>query len=263
MPTRKLCRLLPWFFVAFLWGAEQTPQQNAGAPGQTPPPQAPAPAQSANRTEKSNESVPQKKKDASKNRLFYVLPNFLTLEHASEAPRLTTADKFKLTARGCFDPFELLWYGALAGISQARDDEGYLGEGAKGYAERFGLRFADGTIEDFAVRAVFPSLLRQDPRYYQMGTGGFWHRLGYATSRILVTRSDAGNTQFNFSEILGSASAAAISSYTYHPRDERNVPNVMEIWVTQVSYDTLSYAIKEFWPDIQHRLHKAKSGQAQ
>ena len=54
----------------------------------------------------------------SKDRLFFTLPNFLTLENASNVPPLTTAEKFKVTARGTFDPVEYFWYGALAGIGQ-------------------------------------------------------------------------------------------------------------------------------------------------
>ena len=63
-----------------------------------------------------------------------------------------------------------------------------------------------GAIENFMTEAVFPTLLRQDPRFFQLGKGGFWKRTAYAVSRIFVTRTDSGHNQFNFSEILGSAS---------------------------------------------------------
>ena len=106
-------------------------------------------------------------------------------------------------ARGSFDYAEFLWYGALAGIGQAENSESAYGQGAEGYAERYGSEFADGTIEDFATKAVFPSLLRQDPRYFRLGKGRIGHRAWYAVSGVFITRSDNGRSQFNFSEIRG------------------------------------------------------------
>jgi hypothetical protein len=30
------------------------------------------------------------------------------------------------------------------------------------------------------------------------------------------------------------------------------------VWGTQVGYDTLTYVVKEFWPDIRRKLSKKK-----
>ena len=210
----------------------------------------------------SQKAPKQNTKGTSHDRLFFMLPNFLTLENAENAPPLTAGEKFKATARGSFDPVQLLWYGAQAGISQVRDSDSPYGQGVEGYAKRFGVHFADGTIENFFTRAIYPSLFHQDPRYYQLGKGGFFHRAGYAVSRVFVTRSDSGNRQFNFSEVLGSGSAAAISAFTYHPDESHTFGSVADIWGTQVAWDTLSYAIKEFWPDIRHKLHHSSSAQS-
>jgi hypothetical protein len=104
--------------------------------------------------------------------------------------------------------------------------------------------------------AVLPSLLREDPRFFQSSQGGFWHRTGYAISRIFVTRTDAGPEQFNYSEIVGSAISAAISTYSYHPRADRNLPNTASVWGSEVGYDTITIVVKEFWPDIRRKLRK-------
>lgn len=193
----------------------------------------------------------------SKDRLFYTLPNFLTVQNAGQLSPLTPGQKFKVVARGSFDYVEYPWYGALAGISQAENSDPSFGQGAAGYGKRYGEAFADGTIENFMVGAVLPSLLRQDPRFYQSGTGTFWRRSGYAISRIFVTRTDSGHEQFNFSEIIGSALSAGISTYSYHPRDDRNLPNTAAAWGTQVGLDTITIFVKEFWPDIRRKIsHK-------
>jgi hypothetical protein len=192
----------------------------------------------------------------SNDRLFFALPNFLTLENEGHVLPMTAGQKFKVVARGSFDPVQYFWYGFLAGISQAQNSEPGYGQGAAGYGKRYGATFADGTIENFMTGAVLPSLLRQDPRFFQSGKGGFGRRAGYAVSRIFVTRTDSGHQQFNFSEILGSAAAASISTYSYHPSDDRNFANTLSVWGSQVGYDTLTIVVKEFWPDIRRKLRK-------
>lgn len=195
-----------------------------------------------------------KKEGTSKDRLFYTLPNFLTLENAGQVPPLTTGQKFKVVARSSFDYVQIPWYGFLAGISQAQNSEPGYGQGAQGYGKRFGAAFADGTIENFMTSAVLPSLLRQDPRFFQNGKGGFWHRTGYAVSRIFVTRTDSGNSQANYSELLGSALSAGISTYSYHPHADKTLKNTASVWGTQLGYDTITYVVKEFWPDIRRKI---------
>lgn len=193
----------------------------------------------------------------SNDRLFNLLPNFLTLEDAGQRPPLTTGQKFNVVARSSFDYVIFPWYGLLAGISQAQNSEPGYGHGAVGYGKRYGAAFADGALEGFMTGAVLPSLLRQDPRFYQSSNGRFLHRLGYAVSRIVITRSNAGREQFNYSEIFGSAIAAGISTYTYHPKSDRTLSNTASVWGSQVGYDTISTVIKEFWPDIRRMLkHK-------
>src|SRR6266478_912252 len=192
----------------------------------------------------------------SKDRLFFTLPNFLTLENANQVPPLTARQKFKVVARSSFDYVQYPWYGFLAGISQAENSEPGYGQGAAGYGKRYGAAWADGTIETFWTSAIFPSVLRQDPRFFQSGKGGFWHRTGYAMSRVIITRDDSGRSQANFSEIIGSALSAGISTYSYHPRADRNLRNAASVWGSQVGYDTLVYFVREFWPDIRRKIRK-------
>ena len=197
----------------------------------------------------------QQETGTSNDRLFYTLPNFLTVE-TPNVPPLTTKQKFAVVTRSSFDYVEIPWYAFLSGISQAENSEPGYGQGAEGYGKRFGAAFADGTIENYMTAAVLPALLHQDPRFYQLGKGGFWHRTGYAVSRLLITRSDSGSKQFNFSEIAGSAAAAFICNYSYHPQDDQNVPNALSVWGSQVGYDAIAIVVKEFWPDIRRKLQK-------
>jgi hypothetical protein len=252
-----LCFLLSALVNLFLLAsaAQETPPSNPSAPqpAQTTPAQPAGQSKDAQDTKTSDTNA-----GTSKDRLFFALPNFLTLENAGQVPPLTAGQKFKVVARGSFDYILIPWYAALSGISQAENSEPGYGQGAEGYGKRFGAAFADGTIENFLTGAILPSVLHQDPRFFQESDGTFLHRTGYAISRIFVTRTDSGHQQFNFSEICGSAAAAAISTYSYHPSADRTLPNTASVWGTQVGYDTLTYVVKEFWPDIRRKLSKKK-----
>lgn len=190
-------------------------------------------------------------------RLFWALPNLLTVENAAHVPPLTAKQKFGMVARTAFDPVEYPYYAFVSAIGQAENSEPAYGQGWAAYGKRYGTSFADGTIENFMTSAVYPSLLKQDPRYYQLGQGSFLHRAGYAVSRILIIRTDAGTNQFNLSEVLGAGTAAGISN-AYHPAGDRTFPNTMSVWGTQMGWDTVSIVVKEFWPDIHHKFTKRK-----
>jgi hypothetical protein len=241
--------------------AQAAPASTEPTPSaQTQPAEAPAPkpAEPATKTKDSSAQDSNATKGTSNDRLFFALPNFLTLENSANVPPLTAGQKFKVVARSSFDPVQFVWYGFLSGISQAENSEPGYGQGAEGYAKRYGAAFADGTIENFMTSAVLSSLFRSDPRFFQSGQGGFVHRAGYAMSRILITRTDSGHQRFNFAEILGSAMAASISTYSYHPQADRTIANTASVWGSEVGYDTVTLVVKEFWPDIRRKLHKKK-----
>ena len=237
---RRMTTMLFWLLLLPLNQQEQLqgPVSDAAAPTPVRKPTKPA--------------APKDK--ASNDRLFFTLPNYFTLEKAGDAPPLTAADKFKMTARGAFDPMQVAFIGIQTGIGDAQGHDSGYGAGVEGYSKRLAVHFADSTIENFMTRAIMPTVLHEDPRYYQKGSGGFWRRSSYAVSRIFVTRTDSGATTFNFSEILGSGSAASISAYSYHLPGDHNLGSVASIWGTQVAYDALSYWLKEFWPDLRRKV---------
>ena len=242
-------------------GQNPAPPTAPQAAPQTAPPTAPqtAPASPPDKTKSAGGKTAPPTAGTSNDRLMFALPNFLTLENGANVPPLTAGQKFRVVARSSFDYVQIPWYGFLAGISQAENSEPGYGQGAAGYGKRFGAAAADGTIENFMTSAIFPSVFHQDPRYFQLGQGSFVHRAGYSVSRILIARTDSGHHQLNISEIFGSALAAAISTYSYHPRADKTLSNTAEVWGTEVSYDTLTIVLKEFWPDIRRAIRKKKN----
>jgi len=231
---------------------QNSPSADTASPGQSSPDDSKGdgkdPVIEPQQTPKPGENKPEN------DRLFFLLPNYLTVENARNVTPLTSGQKFKLVALGTFDPIEFPYVAILAGVDQAENQDPSYRQGFKGYAKRYGVGFADTTVENFMVGAIVPSILHEDPRYFQSGKGGFWHRSGYALSRMVITRTDSGKKQFNYAEWAGSAAAAAIS-VTYHPAADRSAGNAANVWVSQLWGDALSYEIKEFWPDIKRKLH--------
>jgi hypothetical protein len=240
---------------------QQTSQtQQAQPPQQTQDPAA-KPAEPADDKTKSDKKTPPCDPKASdchqeKDRIFSLVPNYqsVTIDPNKPLPPLTVGGKFKLAAKGAFDPGEFILIGALAAEDQITTDPKSLGQGWGSFGERYALNFADQTIGSFMTGAIFPSLLHQDPRYYRKAHGGFWRRSGYALSRTVVIRSDSGSRQFNASEIVGNGVAAGIAN-AYHPHDERSLTGTAATWGTDIAVDTLANWFKEFWPDIEKKLH--------
>ena len=226
----------------------QTPQQAPSAEKA-----APAAPDSQTESNPSKAATSQKKND---NRVFFVMPNFLTVENEPDAKPLRWKQKFAITAKGVFDPYEFGVVGILAGIRQAENAYPAFGQGVAGYSKRYGTALADQVDGNMMVGAVFPSILKTDPRYFQLGQGRFFHRVGYAISRLFVTRKDSGGHTFNVAESLGNGAAIAIAN-AYYPGSDRGVTSSANDWGVQMGIDAVGNELKEFWPDIhRHFAHR-------
>jgi hypothetical protein len=154
-----------------------------------------------------------------KQRLIGIVPNFYT-SYIYDAAPLTTKQKFSLTWRDTFDPTSFIGDAIGAGVEQANNSFSGYGQGATGYAKRYGALFANGRTSDFLSHAVFPSIFHQDPRYYYQGSGSVKSRFEHAASFAFVTRSDSGHSEPNYSYLLGDLSSAALSNL-YYPAANR------------------------------------------
>jgi hypothetical protein len=195
---------------------------------------------------------PKKKKD---DRMFYVMPNYLTVDGESQVAPVSWKEKFAMAAKGSFDPYEFTIVGIVAGIRQADNSYPAFGQGMSGYGKRYGTAFADQVDGNIMVGGVYPSILRIDPRYFRLGRGSFVRRSGYGIDRIFVARTDSGHFMFNVPEFAGNATAIAISNF-YYPEADRSWSSSLSDWGTQMGIDAFGNELKEFWPDIHHYLER-------
>jgi hypothetical protein len=184
-----------------------------------------------------------------------IVPDYDTVRNSNGVILpISARTKFWLATEDVFDPFSFVITGIYAGVSQLSHQYPEWGQGAAAYGKRYGGAFGDNLFGNYMTEGVWPVVLHQDPRYFRMGPKyGFWKRVGYSATRVIVTRGDSGARQFNFSEIIGNGAAAGISSM-YYPPSGRNTHAVMDKWALDVGSDAGFNILKEFWPDMRQKL---------
>ncbi len=226
--------------------------QTAPSPGTVP---SASPAQSGeNRPTQPSERerAAQELKQQEKQRILGVMPNFNTSDIQNAAP-LSPGQKFHLMLKTAVDPFQFVASGLDAGVSQAVNNFAGYGQGAQGYAKRFGAAYTDQFDALLWGNAILPSLLHEDPRYFRKGTGPFGKRLFYAVSSVVVTRNDNGTRGPNYAGVFGGLIAGGIAN-AYYPSTDRGLGLTFQRAFTISAEGALGAVFGEFWPDISRHL---------
>jgi hypothetical protein len=187
-------------------------------------------------------------------RIFGIIPNNRTVPATVEYQPIGSREKFKIAFADSADRGTVILAAGFAGGRQLMNTAPSFGQGVAGYARYFGTAYADLAIGNFMTEAIYPSLLRQDPRYFRRGAGSGWSRAGYALSRIFWTRADSGRYQFNYSEVIGNSTAVAISQ-AYYP-DNRTAGAAASALAIQLGTDMAGNLLKEFSPDLAHKFSR-------
>jgi hypothetical protein len=159
-------------------------------------------------------------KDQEKQRVLGLVPNFY-VSYVYNAVPLTSRQKFQLAWKTSVDPVSFALNGVIAGVQQSQNNFSGYGQGAEGYAKRYGAAYADFVSGTFIGSAILPLVLKQDPRYFYKGTGSKGSRILYALANAVICKGDNGRWQPNYSNIGGNIAASAISTL-YYPASEHN-----------------------------------------
>jgi hypothetical protein len=178
-------------------------------------------------------------------RLIGFIPNFY-VTYNWNAPPMSAAQKFKLSFRTVIDPYNFVISGIFAGVEQSTNSFAGYGQGAAGFGKRYGASLADGTVGSLLGGAVFPALLRQDPRYFYKGTGTVISRALYALSTAFVCRGDNGKWQPNYSSVLADIAAGAVSNVYYPASDRNGATETIELGLLNAAEDGISNLLEEF-----------------
>ena len=244
---------------------QSTPVSPAGPPT-TSVPDAPVPVAGADIKPgqpplTAQQRAEEQLKQQERQRIAGVVPNF-NVSYNKDAAPLSKKQKLKLAWRTATDPVAFGIAGFDAGLSQAENDFPGYGQGAQGYAKRFGASYADNFDGTILGNAIFPILLKQDPRYFRRGEGSFPSRLFYALSTTVWCKNDNGKWGPNFSNILGNLAAGGISNL-YYPSSDRGAGLTFERGLTVTAYGAFGGVFNEFWPDIARKVFKDKMAKLQ
>jgi hypothetical protein len=190
-------------------------------------------------------------------RILYVVPNFRAVSADQHLPPQTVKEKFKTAMLDSFDYSSFIFVAGQAAVAQANNSYPEFHQGAKGYGRYYWHTLADAINENTFVEFIIPSLTHQDTRYYTLGKGDFVKRVGYAFSRVAITRTDGGNETFNVSEILGAGAFSGVANL-YYPSQERTLTKTYQRWITNLAIDGCTFVFKEVWPDINNAVFHQK-----
>jgi hypothetical protein len=178
-------------------------------------------------------------------RVLAVVPNFYVSYVPNAAP-LSSKQKFQLAWKTTADPFVFGLVGAIAGIQQAANQYSGFGQGASGYAKRYGASYADTFAGTFLGSAIFPSLLKQDPRYFYKGTGTVRARLLYALANAVICKGDNKKWQPNYSNVLGNLAAGGLSNLYYPAQNRQGAELTFESAAIGIGATAAANVLEEF-----------------
>lgn len=178
-------------------------------------------------------------------------------EIATSPGPLSVKQKFELFAGESVAPSRFLGAAAGAGISQARNSLDGYGQGISGYGKRFGSSMATAASRNFFGTFLISSMLHRDPRYFLTLHGGPGHRIGYALSRIVVSRTDEGKNAANWAGMIAPLLAEGLAN-SYLPVKEQTAGRTFQRYGIRIGLNTAGNALREYWPTIFHSLHITK-----
>jgi len=237
--------------AAWLSSAQRPQSPAQGTPAQTSSGSTPASKNQSAQAASAGSAPPQTK------RILGIVPNFRAVSADVKLPPETVKEKFMDATQDSFDYSSIFLPVALAAYSMGTDATPEFHQGAAGYARYFWHAAVDQTSENYMVEFIFPTVTREDSRYYTLGHGGFLKRTGYALSRAVITRSNSGSEVFNVSEVVGAGAASGLSSL-YYPTRERSFANTGTEWGLDIGIDAASFWVREFWPEINRAVFHNK-----
>jgi hypothetical protein len=166
---------------------------------------------------------------------------------------LTLKGKFRLFMQDSFDPVTVLGAAFDAGLDQVQNNDPSYGQGAQGYAKRFGADYGGDATSRFFKDFAYPWIFSEDPRYYRLARGSGARRFFHAMEHAVVAHKDDGTRMFNFTEWLGTTSAVVLSN-TYHPDSRRGFAPTAERVSISILQDMGFDVLREFWPEISRKL---------
>jgi hypothetical protein len=168
-----------------------------------------------------------------------------------EAPYrpLMPREKFQSFVHHTFSPYTIAGAAYDATWAQMWGDPKEYGGGMQGWGKRLGASMAGTESRSFFGSFLFPTLLKQDPRYFAMYKGPVLKRGLHAIKRVFVTRNDGGDNVFNSSGMLTIAFTESLGM-AWAPEGRRTMGTTFSRMLGAMQGEATSYVLREFTPDF-------------
>lgn len=240
--------------------APQAPAQSTSGSSSSEPPEPSAKApvttqpDAADERQKQREQAERDLKVEEKQRLLGIMPQFQTVVGGKAVP-LTAGQKWHLASHTAIDPFYIGYAFVVGGgYSELVGSHPGYGWGPGGYFKRVAANYADNIDGAIIGNGLLPIVLRQDPRYFRLGTGSFGRRFLHAALSTVVCLGDNGHEQANVSNVLGNFISGAISN-AYYPPNERGLELTLQNGLEVTALGAVGGQLLEFGPDINRLFH--------
>jgi hypothetical protein len=145
-----------------------------------------------------------------KQRALGIIPNYYVTFEPHPAP-LSPTQKLHLASKMLLDPTTFAAVGITAGIEQGMNSYRQFGQGAEGFAKRFGAAYGTAASGILITSVLADSVFHQDPRYFYSGQGTKAQRAWYAVKSAFLTRGDNGKWQPPYATLTGMIASAELS----------------------------------------------------
>jgi hypothetical protein len=145
--------------------------------------------------------------------------------------------------------------GALIGsaYNQAVDSPSGYGQGGDAYAKRFGSDMARAASINMFGNFLLATTLHQDPRFFVKKDLSFKQSVEYAAVRVVITGTDAGKDQVNYSGLIGPLMAEGLAN-VYYPDENRSAGETLTRYASDLGWKFGGNLLRQYWPTINKRL---------
>jgi hypothetical protein len=165
----------------------------------------------------------------------------------------TQAEKFQAFVDEARSPLILGAVGVNAGVMRETELEHFTPGPQPSFAAVYRVALIQKESSAFFGKYLYPSLLKQDPRYYPSTSDSVMGRATYAVSRIFITRDDSGKRRLNTSYFLGVLTSVAIAT-AYRPYWARSTSGAFNNFGTTIGSDAGINVLHEFGPGIRQMV---------
>ena len=195
-------------------------------------------------------------------RILGILPNYRTVSAGAAVHAPGWKYNFQVATRQAFDPSSFLFLGLTSISAEGLNSHPALRKGVHGFYSYTWRGLIDKTDGTYLSAFLLASALREDTRYYPLGSGhSVFIRSLYVISRQGVARDYTGHQVFNMAGLGGKVLTQYISRF-YYPAGASD----LSVLATKFAYASMRdigfSAIREFYPDIAAhyiRKHREKA----